>query len=405
MNRSDLIGRFSQVVGITKAEEIVSDAEEFLGFSQREQYSPDETSDLCEEIILTYDGYIEEIANEIRISSQAQHRFDTLFENIPNPGVVVRFRDNQAVIKTVNKQFERVFGYSQAEAAGQELAALIFPGEESSTLERWLAEKSTADREVTRVTKSGESRDFIGRSVLDTTIDGTTEGYAVYADITDRITRERELQLLKQLFSRVFRHNIRNELSVVKGHLELIKAESDNEQILESVTTALHSADRLLSYSEKTRTIEDLIDVDQRIRVFSLEDIIQTAIKREVTPDSAVSISVDVPEVRVSAIEGFDVAIRNAIENAIEHNPSPVSIDISAQIETDTVSIAIADNGSGIADGETKMLSVATETPLTHGSGIGLWVMDWYLEKSNGELAIVGTDNGTTVTMTLPRAK
>jgi C4-dicarboxylate-specific signal transduction histidine kinase len=51
------------------------------------------------------------------------------------------------------------------------------------------------------------------------------------------------------------------------------------------------------------------------------------------------------------------------------------------------------------------MLNSGTETPLAHGSGVGLWVMNWYVKKSGGELEITGNDSGTTVTMQLKRAR
>jgi len=405
MKRDELISRFSQVVGVSKAESIVAEAEAALGFDQPDTYTGFDVRDLCEEIAAEYDGYIAEIATELQIQTQAQQRFDTLLENVPDPAVVVMFNESVPVVKTVNREFETVFGYEKAAIRGKPLAELIVPSGTEYGMDVWAKTNDETDQEVTRITASGEERTFLQRTAMETTIGGAVEGYGIYTDITERIERERDLDMLKQLFSRVFRHNIRNELTVVTGQLSHIADRLTDESLTQSARTALNAANRLLSHTEKTRDIEKLIDTAPDRTEMALEQLVDDAIADQSELPPNVSVQIGLPDESVHVVDGFVNAVSNAVENAISHNSAPLTINITAHTDDETVSLVIADTGGGIAANETAMLNSGTETPLAHGSGVGLWVMNWYVKKSGGELEITGSDSGTTVTMQLKRAR
>jgi len=405
MKRDELISRFSQVVGVSKAESIVAEAEAALGFDQPDTYTGFDVRDLCEEIAAEYDGYIAEIATELQIQTQAQQRFDTLLENVPDPAVVVMFNESVPVVKTVNREFETVFGYEKAAIRGKPLAELIVPSGTEYGMDVWAKTNDETDQEVTRITASGEERTFLQRTAMETTIGGAVEGYGIYTDITERIERERDLDMLKQLFSRVFRHNIRNELTVVTGQLSHIADRLTDESLTQSARTALNAANRLLSHTEKTRDIEKLIDTAPDRTEMALEQLVDDAIADQSELPPNVSVQIGLPDESVHVVDGFVNAVSNAVENAISHNSAPLTINITAHTDDETVSLVIADTGGGIATNETEMLNSGTETPLAHGSGVGLWVMNWYVKKSGGELEITGSDSGTTVIMRLKRTR
>ena len=405
MNRDELISRFSQVVGVSKAQSIVTEAEAALGFERQETYSGFDVRDVCEEIAAEYDGYIADIATEMQIQTQAQQRFDTLLENVPDPAVVVKFEESVPVVKTVNREFERVFGYEKEAIRGKPLAELIVPPGTGYGMDVWAKTNDESEQEVTRLTASGEERVFLQRTAMETTIGGTVEGYGIYTDITERIERERDLDMLMQLFSRVFRHNIRNELTVVTGQLSYIVDRITDDSLAQSARTALTAANRLLSHTDKTREIERLTETATGRSAMALEHLVGDAIDDQSELPSEVSIQVDVPDESVHVVDGFVTAVSNAIENAISHNPTPLTIEITARVDDETISLLISDTGGGIAANETEILHGGDETPLAHGSGVGLWVMNWYVMKSGGELEITGSDSGTTVTMQLKRAR
>ena len=64
--------------------------------------------------------------------------------------------------------------------------------------------------------------------------------------------------------------------------------------------------------------------------------------------------------------------------------------------------IAVSDDGPGISGHELSVLERGEETPLSHGSGIGLWLVRWATTTLGGDLAF-DTSDGTTATVRLPR--
>jgi len=225
----------------------------------------------------------------------------------------------------------------------------------------------------------------------------------VLRDVTAVKDRERELDMLRKIFSRVFRHNIRNELNVAQGHLETIRTRTDDEVIATEAATANEAMERLLRYAEKAHGIENAIDTSDETRPRSLPDLVSTAVSgyEEANPGATVVERVD--DVTVAVIDDFDEAIRNAVENAIGHNPPPVTVEVRSEVGDDFVTLIVEDDGEGIPEIETNAITKEEETAVSHGSGVGLWLIKWYVEKSDGEFAIENTGTGTRVEMRLPR--
>lgn len=225
----------------------------------------------------------------------------------------------------------------------------------------------------------------------------------VLRDVTPVKNRERELDLLRQVFSRIFRHNVRNELSVARGYVELIRDRTDDEDVIHETETAIEAIDRLLNHTEKAREVEAVIKDTQEIRVQSLPPLVSASVPEYVRENPVTTVAENVDDVDVYAINGFEKAIENAIENAVRHNPPPVHVEITSEVEDDFATILIEDDGVGILESETSAIVNEEETATSHGSGVGLWLMKWYVERSNGDFAIENTGDGTRVAMRLPR--
>jgi len=221
MNRDELHGKFSQTVGVEKAEAIITEAEAALGFEERTTYSPLEVRDICEEIEHAYDGYVTEIANELRVHTQAEQRFQTLLENVPDPAVVVDFEADTPIVQAVNTVFETTFGVEAATAVGRSPADLVGGQDDLDDTDLWVREDDGAGREIRCVTADGETRTFLFRSAMAHRVGGAVEAYGIYTDITERKQRERELESYEVLFENTTDCIVRTELvdgkSVVRG--------------------------------------------------------------------------------------------------------------------------------------------------------------------------------------------
>jgi len=231
----------------------------------------------------------------------------------------------------------------------------------------------------------------------------------VCRDVTDQRRREEqlrrreeELELLKDLQSRFLRHNLRNELNVVRANAELL-ADTDDPTERERYGTILDKTDRILDWTTKARTIERLVETTATVDRNVTADIGQILddLRAEYP---AVEFELDATDPAwIAAVPQVDRAFRDVLDNAARHNTAAeprvrVGIDRAA----DRIAVRISDNGPGIEPYETEALRDEQETQLQHGTGLGLWLVYWVVEKSGGSLSF-DADDGTTVTLAFER--
>lgn len=132
-----------------------------------------------------------------------------------------------------------------------------------------------------------------------------------------------------------------------------------------------------------------------------LSKVIIESISQEY-PDATISVEYD-DEISVSVLEFFDRAIEELIENAVKHSGDRPTVTIEIETVPNTVEIRIHDNGPGLPGQETTVLTEGVETPLAHGSGLGLWVAHWIIDSHDGSIDPEVTDDGTTMAVTIPR--
>ena len=220
-------------------------------------------------------------------------------------------------------------------------------------------------------------------------------------DVSVLKERENELNLLKEIFSRLFRHNIRNDFTVINGYAGII-AENGDDRTVELANSIREKSGQLLAQTEKARKIEQIIERDS-ITTGSLRDAVEAATSPSLY-DGEVVIRSDVEDVIVEFHPHFHLAIKELIENAIAHidTGEVPELDIFTEREDDFVVLVIEDNGSGIPDDEIEALQAEAETSLLHGSGIGLWLVKWIVNHSNATMVATSDHDGTRIEIRLP---
>lgn len=223
----------------------------------------------------------------------------------------------------------------------------------------------------------------------------------VLRDVTKRKNREQRLSVL----NRVLRHNLRNEMNLVDGYAAGLVAELDGDlqgraQTIESV------ASDLIELSEKARDVEAILaqtPSDSSLVNYATVVGETVADVTERHPDVELTLDLEdgilVPETRSRAI------VENLIENAAQHNDAAdprVEVSVETVADGDESLLTVADNGSGIPPGERTVLEREAETPLEHGSGLGLWVVAWAVRSLGGEVEFDTSVAGTEVRIRLP---
>ena len=273
-------------------------------------------------------------------------------------------------------------------------------------LARHLPELDLGEEDATvSLLVDGRHREFaVTTSALRDSADTFVGTTIVLQDITAEREREQRLAVL----NRVLRHNLRNDLNVVQGFIDIARERTDDPELENYLATAEENTRGVIELGEKARDIERVVGSDDRepgeLHLRALFEELRTELL-EINPDATITLDVP-PEVRLTADELLvDRVLRNLLENAIEHGDGEVTV--TARRETrhgePHAVLTVADEGPGIPAHELSVLEALEETALEHGSGLGLWLVEWGVSALGGTVTFE-TDGGTTVTLELPDA-
>jgi signal transduction histidine kinase len=206
------------------------------------------------------------------------------------------------------------------------------------------------------------------------------------------------------VLNRVLRHDIRNDVTVIRGNAERILDGADSEEPARAIK---RKASKLHRLSESAREIESLIERDgvatEPIDVAAVLD----SEARDLRRSPGVAVETSIPEAAwASASSKIGIAIGHVVENAVEHNDADdPRVEIEADVDGGNVILRIADNGPGFPESEIRVLERGHETDVEHASGLGLWLANWIVTDSGGSITFErGDPRGSVVIIGLPRA-
>ena len=339
----------------------------------------------------------------MRDELQEQHRRrHALFRNSQDAIVEFVCRDETAIIENANDRFLEFFAGNEDTVSGKPLVDIVGDAESQlleSTLGQALRGGESFDAEVERQTTTGDRTFRLRTAPIE--VDTEVRGYASYTDITEQKQRQQYLELL----DRVLRHNLRNDLQLIRG----LAADACNSetQVNMAHEKIVARSDKLAKTASKVRQIADIAHGSLDDRTISLGSFLQHIAEdvRSAHPD--VTINVACPtEIELTTVERFDAAVEELLRNAVEHNTaeSP-EVTVSASEGEDSVTIEVADNGPRIEEIERDVLRANAETtPLYHGSGLGLALIQLVVARAGGDVTVEDrTPTGNVMTLRVPK--
>ncbi|MDS0278367.1 ATP-binding protein [Halomicroarcula sp. S1AR25-4] len=230
---------------------------------------------------------------------------------------------------------------------------------------------------------------------------GVVSGHLVsLRDVTNRRQREQRIDVL----NRLLRHNIRNEMNVVRGNADLLAGSVESADD--------HRVDRII------RTVDDIVDRSNKIgrvsealesedpRPIRLRPLLAPVVDTVRNRNPGADLSLACPEdCWVEGGPSLTLAVEELLDNAIEHSDGQPTVEVTVEpASPDTgVVVRVSDDGPGIAPYEREVILAGEETPLQHGSGVGLWLVKWVVRNAGGTLSFA-EGPGTTVEVELPVA-
>ena len=120
-----------------------------------------------------------------------------LFEGLQEGIVMI---DSQGIIQRVNREFERLFGYSSEEAVGQSIDDLVAPDDLNQEARGITSAVVTGHKQILETKRHGKDGSVLNVSVLASPIsvgDSVVGYYGIYRDIADRKKAESDLRRQK----------------------------------------------------------------------------------------------------------------------------------------------------------------------------------------------------------------
>lgn len=212
-------------------------------------------------------------------------------------------------------------------------------------------------------------------------------------------------------------HELRTPLSVIRGTGEMALREPRTPaEYQEALSSMLEEVDRL------TRLVDTLLRL-------SRADAGTIRLAREVmdlgqlTRDVAASLAVVAEErqqrLEVDVVEEVRVccdpllvreALANVVDNAIKYSPTGSAIVVRTGATRHRASIAVVDEGPGIAREERERIFDRfyrideARSRETGGAGLGLAIAKWAVEANGGRISLEPSDRGSVFQIELPLA-
>jgi PAS domain S-box-containing protein len=315
---------------------------------------------------------------------------------------VVVVTDTRWRVTELNAAAKRLLGDGDESLKGTPIRAVV-PGFSPD-------DRSEADPvvETLSVATDGGQRYFELRASEVTDFHGRPVGHAiVLRDVTDR---RHYLQRL-EVMNRVLRHNLRTEANILHGYADLVVSElegGDGESARRYAEMVRDSALDLSEISQKARKLDDMVD-ERRAAIerdtAPVSDQIRAAVADVTTQFPAARVRVGaLPDPTVECSMTLVPILRELVENGVEHDPEdrPL-VTVWATVEESELVVRVADHGPGIHPEEVDAIRSDVETPLHHGSGLGLWLVTWGVNSLGGCVRFDANDRGgTVVTLRIP---
>jgi PAS domain S-box-containing protein len=235
------------------------------------------------------------------------------------------------------------------------------------------------------------------------------------------IARMREVDRMKDEFVSIVSHELRTPLTSIRGSVQLVldepQAVPDPEHRM-LLQIALNNCERLV------RIINDILDVSKiesgnltlRKKAAHVAELVRMSVDVVATParNARVTLAANIPaNIRPVMVDPDRIvqALVNLLSNAVKFAPQDSTVTISVTGSEHMVTIAVADQGEGIAPENLNRLFQkfqqvdSSSSRRKGGTGLGLAITKALVEQHGGRIFVDSEVNkGTRFSFTLPTA-
>jgi signal transduction histidine kinase len=235
--------------------------------------------------------------------------------------------------------------------------------------------------------------------------------------LEEKLAQEQRLALLQRNFVSMASHEFRTPLTIIDGHAQRLiklKDRAATDEINEraskvrgAVLRITHLIDNLLSTSRLFDGGGGLYFRSEEIDLASLLHEV-TQLHREIAPGSQIKEKWGTAPLQIIGDPKLLFQVfSNMLSNAIKYSPNGGLIEISAEIHSEHVAVAIEDHGIGIPAKDLDQLFEryhrGSNVSGIVGTGVGLYIVKMVVDLHGGSVAVDSQEGqGSRFTLRLP---
>ena len=228
--------------------------------------------------------------------------------------------------------------------------------------------------------------------------------------------REVELQRQHRNFLSAITHELKSPLAAMRLALETVLSGRASPEAGERfLNNALEDTGRLQDLVQKvleaTRFGEGGSQL--RLRRADLSDVVEGAVeifsRRTLGPGAPVAARLTPGITGEIDEEAIGIVVSNLLENAVKYGGDPPLVEVNLELQGSDAVLEVGDNGKGIPREEVPFIfqrfyrSGEELTRTTHGTGLGLYLVQQIVEAHRGRVEVASTEpDGTVFRLTLP---
>ncbi|HLP91004.1 MAG TPA: ATP-binding protein [Nostocaceae cyanobacterium] len=364
---------------------------------------------------------------------ESRDKLSTLLNSM-NDAVIAT--NEQGMICFINPSAERLTGWQESEALGQDVNKILHIVDEvtETTIESPITKVLHTQKVIyldeltTLITKEGKKVP-IGSSVapLKRPPDEIIGTVTVLWDLSEKrqreyleqaLKKEQELNQLKSLFISTVSHEFRNPLTVIQTAVELIELQGNNltEAKRKTYLTRIYGAVQSME-----KLMEDVLfmgkveagKLNYNPVAVNLEHFCRELVEEfSIVENSHHQIIFNCHTQQTEAVMDerlLHYLFRNLLSNAVRYSPNggKIHFDLNCDLEFGTATFQIQDQGIGIPEADQELIFDsfyrASNVKSIQGNGLGLVIVKRCVDVHQGEIKVTSQEGvGTTFTVILP---
>lgn len=204
--------------------------------------------------------------------------------------------------------------------------------------------------------------------------------------------------------NRLLRHNVLNATQIITGYAGLLLERSHPDDAEDYLRAIERQAEGITALVRNVDVLADHTADARRVRPMDLGALVADELDTLQLSYDGATIECDLPSgIEVTADELLAAAVRNVVENAIEHHDGDAPrVDVALTADDETAALCVVDDGPGIPPEQRER---AFEPGEYADRGLGLYLARTLVDDLGGTVTLADNEpRGTRVTIELPLA-